>query len=159
MRVMRKRPDVMAKLDAHLHGPGNPFRNPEIQARGTAAARSLGYGHLNGGNGRPPTVAQKLLADRLGWPVEVIVRTGRSSPWPKFYALDVAHGGLMVAVECDGNSHLSRAVRERDARKDGFLTELGWIVLRFPNQQILVETDTVLNVIRSTTSRRARGTS
>lgn len=158
MRSLRQRPDVTAKLEAHLRGEGNPFRDPRVQARAQASARATGFGHLDGGNGRGLTEPQALLSALLGWPTEVVVRTGRSSPWPKFYSLDVASPELLVGIECDGHSHLTQQVRDRDARKDAFLSELGWAVLRFTNRQVLEQTDRVLAVVGSTTSRPGPGT-
>ncbi|MFW6300118.1 MAG: DUF559 domain-containing protein [Oceanicaulis sp.] len=43
----------------------------------------------------------------------------------------------MVAIEVDGTSHNSRKVRERDARKDEFLSSKGWSVFRVSNEAAL----------------------
>lgn len=155
MRTLRVRPDVAAKLDAHLHGESNPFRNSAVRARSVATNRAQGWRHLNGGNGRGDTQAQILLSRLLGWPTEVVVRTGQRGPLPTHYKLDVASIADMVAIECDGRSHRTRQIQERDARKDEFLISCGWTVLRFSNEQILIETAAVLAAVKCSTSRLA----
>ncbi len=161
LRAVRSRPDVQEKLDAHLRGSTNPFRDPAVQERARAAAAARGYPELTGGNGTGPTVPQALLAERLGWPMEVVVPTSRPSPYPPCYRVDVASPVLRIAIEVDGESHNSRAVRERDARKDALLRSLGWTVLRFTNRRVLRETDAVIAevlAVASSTSRPAPAT-
>jgi Protein of unknown function (DUF559) len=161
MHKLRQRPDVQAKLAGHLSGPGNPFNDPAVQAKARVAARESGYPGLTGGNGRGLTVPQALLAARLGWATEHVVPTDR--PRPTHYKIDVASPELMIAIEVDGESHNSRAVKARDARKNAFLVNLGWTVLRFRNKRVLAETDAVLAeilaVVRSTTSKQGPETS
>jgi very-short-patch-repair endonuclease len=51
--------------------------------------------------------------------------------------VDLALPGQKIAVEVDGLSHNTYAVRERDSRKDSLLAEAGWSVLRITNSEIL----------------------
>lgn len=161
MRRWRESPEGQATLQAHLKGPSNPFNNPTVRVRAAATLREQGYPMLTGGNGQL-TVPQALLAERLGWPTEVVVPTGRKRPWPYAYKIDIASLELRIAIEVDGESHRSPAARERDARKDSLLTAFGWTVLRFSNKRVLAETDAVvaevLTAVRSTTSRQAPAT-
>ena len=123
--------------------------------------RESGYRELTGGNGTGLTVPQKLLAARLAWPTEYVIATGRKAPYPPAYKVDLASPTLMIAIEVDGNSHLSPAAKARDAKKDNLLRALGWTVLRFTNDQVLNETDDVMDeilTVMSSTSRRGPAT-
>lgn len=161
LRRVRSRPEVQAKLAAHLAGPGNPIRDPAVRAKAATRLRETGYRTLNGGNGQL-TVPQKLLAARLGWATEITVPTGRKAPYPHAYKIDIGSSPLMIAIEVDGQSHHSPTARARDAKKDNLLRALGWTVLRFTNRQVLRETEsvvaTVMEAIGSSTSRQAPGT-
>ena len=162
MKTMIARPDVQEKLAAHLSSPSNPLRDPAVRARATEASRALGFPSLNGGNGRGPTRPQRLLADALGWPMEHAVSTGspRQPGMPTHYKIDIANPELWIAIEVDGVSHMTRAVREADARKDAWLRSRGWTVLRFSNERVLNELPAVLRSVRTacTTSRQAPAT-
>lgn len=162
MVKLRQRPDVQAKLTAHLQGDTNPFRDPAVQAKARLAAREAGYPGLTGGNGTGLTVPQALLCARLGWPAEIVIRTGRGRPYPTSYKVDIGSPELRIAVEVDGQSHRNPGARARDAKKDALLTELGWTVLRFPNARIVKDLDAVvaevLAVVRSTTSKQVPAT-
>ena len=107
---------------------------------------------VQGGNGRGLTVPQRLLSEALGtpWQTEVVVPTGlKGKGLPKCYILDLANLYLRLAVEVDGPTHQAIRVRQRDQRKDAFLTANGWTVFRFGNQEILHSLPTVLATIQS----------
>src|SRR3972149_6943561 len=89
-----------------------------------------------GGNGRPVPLPQRLLAEALGWPTEVILRTGHGYQ-PHHYKLDIASRALKIAIEVDGDSHHARERQAQDARKDTFLRGRGWTVLRFSIQAVM----------------------
>lgn len=155
MRKMIARPDVQKKIRAHLHSDSNPFRDPEVTAKGHATLRANGYRHLNGGKGRGLTKAQKFLLDQLpGWVPEHVVTTGWKRPLPLWYAIDVAEPDLLIAIEADGHGHQAPKVKARDARKDALLRSKGWTVLRFRNHEILHETERVLAAIGAAISGR-----
>ena len=120
----------------------NPMANPASRAAMAATLKTMGHKpQVQGGNGRGPTVPQKTLADLLGWPMEVVVPTGqraRGGP-PSHYKLDLANPSAKVAVEVDGSSHGTLAVRERDRRKDQWLTAAGWTILRFTNREVTAD--------------------
>lgn len=147
MRQLNKRPDVQEKLFKHLHGPTNPFRGVKksFREKTKKLLATRGWEKLNGGNGRDLPRPQQILAHALGWPTEVVVLTKilRRS-YPTHYKLDIASLDKKIAIEVDGNSHQHPTIQQRDARKDDFLREQGWIVLRFKNKEILNDLDHVL---------------
>jgi len=53
------------------------------------------------------------------------------------YRIDFALPTVRLAVEIDGESHRSQERRERDRRKDEYLGQRGWTVLRFTNREVL----------------------
>ena len=53
-----------------------------------------------------------------------------------------------VAVECDGEDHLTKAQKKRDRAKDAFLGRLGWRVLRFSGEQILEDPNRCARAVR-----------
>lgn len=160
MSAVMAKPEVKAKIQAHLHSEGNPFRHPETQAKSQVRLREMGYPMLNGGNGRGPSQAQLLLANRLQWPMEWVVRTqmGARSGYPGHYKIDIADPATRTAIEVDGYSHQARAVKERDDRKDAFLMGRGWRVLRFLNHEILEDLERVVAIVRSSISKPAAQT-
>jgi len=155
MKEMIKRPDVVEKIQAHLHSDANPFRSPEVAARAQATLKEQGYKMLNGGNGRGQTVPQQMLLDALGpeWVAEFVCTTGRvcapgfQKDYPHCYKLDLAHPRLKINVEVDGESHKAKAAKERDAKRDELLTSRGWLILRLQNKQIMTDLPTVLSII------------
>jgi very-short-patch-repair endonuclease len=52
---------------------------------------------------------------------------------------------LRLIIELDGGQHSAR--RDYDARRDAWLREQGFEVLRFPDNLVLKETDVVLEAI------------
>jgi very-short-patch-repair endonuclease len=67
----------------------------------------------------------------------------------KHYKADLADPSRMLVVELDGSSHNSPKARARDAKKDKALSLLGWSVLRFSNQMVMENTDSVVETIAS----------
>lgn len=103
-------------------------------------------GMLNrGGNGFGPSTHETLLLERLGYPwvySHVVPTGGRASGYPSCYKIDVANPNTMVAIEIDGSSHLHR--KEEDARKEAFLVERGWTVVRLSNEEVISLSDDLL---------------
>jgi len=60
------------------------------------------------------------------------------------YLADYTCPALKIAVEVDGDGHN----RRRDAERDRFMTERGWIVLRFNAHEALHETEACFLAIR-----------
>jgi very-short-patch-repair endonuclease len=65
----------------------------------------------------------------------------------KPYVLDFYCADLQLAVELDGGQHNEAEGRAHDAARERFLRERGIKTLRFTNRAMLVETDSVLDVI------------
>ena len=156
LRVI-SRPEVQAKLRAHLFGETNPLKDPLVRAKAKAISASNGFVGLNlhkGGNGRGPTMAQAILAGLLDWPTEIVIPTGspRREGVPTNYKLDIASMELMIAVEVDGHGHKTELWKDRDQRKAAFLSALGWKVIRFTNKEVLADpAGCVRKVFASTT--------
>lgn len=139
----------------------NPMSDPEVRARQATTLRAIGHRPpVQGGNGRGLTQPQRLLSQALGWPTEVVVKTGNPSRGaqrvpgiPSHFKLDIANPQLRIAVEVDGESHRALAVRARDQRKDAFLTGAGWSVLRFSNREVMADTEACVRMVLSTTWR------
>jgi hypothetical protein len=104
------------------------------------------------GNGRGPTECQQRLADLLGWQMEVVVptRIPRGNGYPTCYKIDVGDAELKVAIEVDGQSHCALERKAQDAKKEQFLSRLGWLVLRFTNDQVRTDLDGCVQKIVST---------
>jgi len=155
MKNLRERPDVKAKLAAHLSGPRNPVKDPANRIKAQTVLRERGYSMLNGGNGRGLTTAQSLLRQRLGWAAEFTVPTKvpRGRGYPTAYKLDLADPVLRIGIELDGHSHCSAAAKEKDAKKTAFLESIGWTILRFRNQEVTKDVEAVAAVVLSITSR------
>ena len=94
------------------------------------------------------TIPQALLQARLGWTAEYVVSTG--APYrPPHYKIDIAEPTLKIAIEVDGASHNSQKVIAADKRKEAWMTEHGWRLLRFTNSRVLRETDAVVEEVMS----------
>ncbi len=59
-----------------------------------------------------------------------------------------------LVVELDGSQHATDAHQHDDAKRDAQLAQLGLLVLRFNNRQVLLETPAVLEVISATILQR-----
>ena len=129
----------------------NPSKRPEVRAKISATLRAIGHRPtIRGGNGRGPTLPQRVLAELLGggWYPEYAVSLGRKTKgYPTCYKVDLGNPSLMLAVEIDGFSHGAR--RAEDEKKDAALAARGWRVLRFLNQEVLSSAQSVAERIRS----------
>ncbi|MBP8006125.1 MAG: DUF559 domain-containing protein [Acinetobacter sp.] len=52
-----------------------------------------------------------------------------------------------LVIECDGGQHYTEEGLEADQNRDQTLSELGLLVLRFSNHQILTETHAVVEQV------------
>ncbi|CAH1532525.1 Endonuclease domain-containing protein [Vibrio rotiferianus] len=69
------------------------------------------------------------------------------------YIVDFYCTELNLVIEIDGDSHFSTEGKEKDAMRDAFLEALGIEVLRFTNEEVMNQTESVLerlfNLVRS----------
>ena len=153
MKENREKPLFQENLKKYLYSERNPFRDPKTQEKAQLVLREKNYPTLNGGNGKGPTLPQKILASRLGWSMEVIVPMGRRiQGYPTHYKIDIGNAILRVAIEIDGYSHSTKKVQERDEKKTAFLQSMGWRVMRFTNEDVLMETDRIMTEIKELVS-------
>lgn len=106
-----------------------------------------------GSNGRGPTDSENLLLASLGdqWEWNCVVKPfpgKRMKGFPTCYKIDVANPSLKIGIEIDGWSHNLPGRKEQDQRKTSRLTELGWRVLRFTNEEVMTKLSKVLLVIK-----------
>ncbi len=71
----------------------------------------------------------------------------RQHPIGPFVA-DFVCAEAKLVVEIDGGQHAAQNERQKDARRSEYMEALGYRVLRFWNNEVLNETDAVLEVIR-----------
>ena len=135
----------------------NPMYRQECLEKMRAQLRTIGHRPVvQGGNGRPMPEAQRLMKSALGnaWEVEFVVPTKRRHQgYPSHYKLDIAHPLRKVAVEIDGSSHSASKVRGTDRRKELFLRQNGWLVLRFSNTEVMADSAACARMVMSTTLR------
>jgi len=97
---------------------------------------------------KQPTDAERLLWRRLrGEPLGVKFR--RQHPYLD-YVLDFVCVERKLVIEVDGGQHLES---ERDQRRDRDLGTAGFRVLRFWNNEVLMQTDAVLEKINGELAR------
>ncbi len=60
----------------------------------------------------------------------------REYPIPP-YTVDFCCVALKLVIEVDGDHHQTDEGRRRDQRRDQFLAQLGYLVLRFPGYEVL----------------------
>ncbi|WP_038168503.1 DUF559 domain-containing protein [Verrucomicrobium sp. BvORR106] len=115
------------------------MHDPKVRAMVSTKLRAMGWKPtVRGGNGKPLPPEHIAIAAMLGWKTEVAIATKSRHlglGLPTCYKLDIAHEGLKIALEIDGNSHNVTVRKEQDAKKDAFLAGLGWKVLRVSKKE------------------------
>ncbi|WP_283207378.1 endonuclease domain-containing protein, partial [Methylobacterium haplocladii] len=71
------------------------------------------------------------------------------------YIVDFLCASARVVVELDGPPHEAETRRRRDAKRDAWLRQQGFQVLRFSNDLVLGNLDAVLDVVGATIEARA----
>ncbi len=128
----------------------NPMKRPEWS--GKLANQTRGEHSLaRGGNGQL-TNPQVMLSVAMKLPMEYPIKTkpvaGKFSSLPSCYKVDLAIPEMKIAIEVDGYTHKTPKWKFLDARKTKILNALGWTVLRFWNEEILSDMDSVIARIR-----------
>lgn len=93
-----------------------------------------------------PTSAEMMLWQFLRGKRIRGFRFRRQQPIDRFI-VDFYCRQAQLVVEVDGSSHHSTEAAEYDDQRTRFLEELGLSVLPFSNEQVIYETDAVLNTI------------
>jgi very-short-patch-repair endonuclease len=73
------------------------------------------------------------------------------------YIVDFVCHDARIVVELDGETHDFDERQRQDAVRDAWLATLGYVVLRFTNEQVMSSLEGVLVVIRETAGNGARG--
>jgi very-short-patch-repair endonuclease len=93
----------------------------------------------------------------LGWPTEVVVRTGHSTTdgqgFPPCYKLDIGNPTLKIGIEINGRSHCALERQQQDVKKRLKLESLGWQVLSFSNAEVLENPAQCVGTVMCTTSK------
>ena len=131
----------------------NPMKRPEVRAKVSCTMKARGHKPIKqGGNGRGPTVPEKLLSDALGWQMQYIFVTkmGMGSGYPNHYKIDIANPTAKIAIEVDGGSHKALKKQAQDRKKEDLLKQRGWRVLRFTNEQVMEHLTACVQKVMST---------
>lgn len=70
------------------------------------------------------------------------------------YLLDFVSDRLGLIIEVDGAQHARPVHRARDAARDLWLSQAGYRVLRFPNEDVRLRLPAVLDTIRAVAEER-----
>lgn len=92
------------------------------------------------------TNAEKRLWSKLRAKQILCLQFYRQKPILNFI-VDFYCPAANLVIECDGGQHYTEDGLEADQVRDQSLSELGFVVLRFSNRQILTETEAVLEQI------------
>ena len=63
------------------------------------------------------------------------------------YIVDFYCHSAKLVIEVDGSQHYKYEAKRKDEIRDSFLADLGLIVLRFSNRDVMLNLDSVLQVI------------
>lgn len=99
------------------------------------------------------TDAEQLLWQRLRRKQILGLQFYRQKPILNFI-VDFYCAAANLVIECDGGQHYTEDGLLADQIRDQTLSELGLLVLRFSNRQILTETDAVVEQIYSVVKQR-----
>ncbi|MBT3538761.1 endonuclease domain-containing protein [Candidatus Parcubacteria bacterium] len=64
-----------------------------------------------------------------------------------YYFVDFYCHKLKLIVELDGDVHLAEFQQKHDKKRDSWLVSMGYIVLRFTNEELLFDQDNVIERI------------
>ena len=82
-----------------------------------------------------------------GWTAQHRVKTSAPRGMPSKFDLDFALPERKLFVEIDGSVHRLR--KERDARRDAMLAELGWTGLRLPSDLVASDMEAAIHRVTS----------
>ncbi len=125
------------------------------------------YPRVRGRRRVEPVIA---LADpRAESPMETrlrlnLVMHGLPKPTPQHWVtgpggrrarLDLAYPEFLMAIEYDGDHHRNREVYATDRRRDNWLTEVGWLILRFAAADALGQPEAIARQVGQALHQRS----
>ena len=134
-------------------GAGGEGTQPAIRANAPIPTQFLDFARQLR---RQATDAESLLWRLLRGRQIANAKFRRQYSFPP-YILDFYCHELKLAVELDGGQHNEEVGRRRDARRDEYLAGHGIRVLRFWNNDVLRETEAVLEAIYAAVVERSGG--
>ena len=129
-KIVAKTTGQVRPESSRWHTENNCMKNPETAAKVSASLRRIGYRPaVRGGNGKVAP-CERIMMGFLGpeWVYNFVVVVNKHA-----YKVDFVHPQKMLAIEIDGGSHHSPKARAKDAKKDAYLKERGFAVLRLKN--------------------------
>jgi len=112
--------DAIAVVAERYHGVRGTAQLPEVLRRSSPLADS------------PMETRIRIAIEDAGLPLPVLQH--RVGP----YLLDLAYPELLLALEYDGQHHLTPERALHDLRRQAYLTAAGWEVLRFPAREVFL---------------------
>ena len=148
-----KRPDVAERMRNH-----NPTSDPEVMEKIRLSLKGKTF-LSRGGNGKL-TRQQEALCLALGLPefaMEHVIPTANAGnhfqSLPTSYKVDLGIPEVKLAIEVDGHTHTLKKWKFLDRRKTAVLNFLGWMVLRFWNEEVDRDLERCVQTVMSTISR------
>jgi hypothetical protein len=145
----------------------------ELERRAAVSRGLKAIGHrpkVRGGNGTGPTKAEWQLMRMFPegiWNYAIKTGCWNGSGYPPVYKVDLGFPDEKLAIEADGGTHGTWDNRkEKDLKKDKFLKDLGWKVLRYSNReildfrssvQILADVEFIISKSRATRATASKG--
>lgn len=104
-------------------------------------------GKNRGGNGKL-SESQIFLKERLDklnldFKYEGIIKTKNKYNLPFGIKIDLLNEKFKIAIELDGASHRNKNIKEKDERKNKFLLENGYKILRYENLEVFKNIDII----------------
>lgn len=112
----------------------------------------LGLTQMAKKNRHDPTDAEDIIWQKILRYEKTGFKFSRQKPINRFI-LDFYCSKLNLAIEMDGGSHIKK--KENDILRDKFLSQIGIKTIRFSNEEILFDLNTVKQKILKTCSRLA----
>jgi len=91
-------------------------------------------------NRRKPTEAEKIIWDKVLSKDKTGYRFLRQKPIDRFI-VDFYCPKLLLAIEIDGGSHIKK--KGRDEHRDKFLKQIGITTIRFTNEEVMNDIESV----------------
>lgn len=131
--------------------------NPEFKRKATEGTKRRWRRNptflSRGGNGQI-TTPQRKLHEATGYPMEYHIglkKLRKKRPdlhLPTKYSVDLAIPDRKIVIEIDGESHKTKKWKYLDKRKESVLGMLGWKTLRFWNEEVLKDLESVIKKIK-----------